>query len=133
MKNTAILLFTFFCVFTLSAQTTQASFLSDKKELQQIHPEALILTELNRVDGTHVVQIGDYNLATIESQNMQVNQIGDYQLLYYNETSKLQPSNLNVNMEGANNYIEIYGNNSIMENMSINVQGNDRSVIIRNY
>lgn len=133
MKNTAILLFTFFCVFTLSAQTTQASFLNDKKELQQIHPEALMLNALNNTQGTYIVQTGNYNEVAIESQQMQVNQTGEHQLLYYTETSKLEPSNMNINMEGANNYIEIYGNNSIMENMSINVQGNDRSVIIRNY
>lgn len=120
---------------TLAANAQQAgnSYLVNSKESPKVHPETLMLNTLNNTQGTYIVQTGNYNQVAIESQQMQVNQAGDYQHLYYTETSKLESSNMNVNMEGANNYIEIYGNNSIMENMSINVQGNDRSVIIRNY
>lgn len=133
MKNILSTILALLGVMTVSAQQAENSYLSDKKELQKTHPEALILNRLNAANGTYIVQTGNYNEVAIESQQMQVNQTGDYQLLYYTETSKLEPSNMNINMEGANNYIEIYGNNSIMENMSINVQGDDRSVIIRNY
>jgi len=120
---------------TLAANAQQAgnSYLVNSKESPKVHPETLMLNTLNITQGTYIVQTGNYNQVAIESQQMQVNQAGDYQHLYYTETSKLESSNMNVNMEGANNYIEVYGNNSIMENMSINVQGNDRSVIIRNY
>ena len=120
---------------TLAANAQQAgnSYLVNSKESPKVHPETLMLNTLNITQGTYIVQTGNYNQVAIESQQMQVNQAGDYQHLYYTETSKLESSNMNINMEGANNYIEVYGNNSIMENMSINVQGNDRSVIIRNY
>lgn len=120
---------------TLAANAQQAgnSYLVNSKESPKVHPETLMLNTLNNTQGTYIVQTGNYNQVAIESQQMQVNQAGDYQHLYYTETSKLESSNMNVNMEGANNYIEVYGNNSIMENMSVNVQGNDRSVIIRNY
>ena len=120
---------------TLAANAQQAgnSYLVNSKESPKVHPETLMLNTLNNTQGTYIVQTGNYNQVAVESQQMQVNQAGDYQHLYYTETSKLESSNMNVNMEGANNYIEVYGNNSIMENMSINVQGNDRSVIIRNY
>lgn len=120
---------------TLAANAQQAgnSYLVNSKESPKVHPETLMLNTLNNTQGTYIVQTGNYNQVAIESQQMQVNQAGDYQHLYYTETSKLESSNMNVNMEGANNYIEVYGNNSIMENMSINIQGNDRSVIIRNY
>lgn len=130
MKNILSSIVALLGTITVSAQQANNS-LSNNKEL--VHPETLMLNALNSTQGTYVVQTGNYNEVAIESQQMQVNQTGDYQLLYYTETSKLEPSNMNINMEGANNYIEIYGNNSIMENMSINVQGNDRSVIIRNY
>lgn len=132
MKNTATIILSFFGLMNLSAQQKNNS-LVDSKDLPKVHPETLMLNALNNTQGTYIVQTGNYNDVTIEAQQMQVNQTGDHQLLYYTETSKLEPSNMNINMEGANNYIEIYGNNSIMENMSINVQGNDRSVIIRNY
>lgn len=120
---------------TLAANAQQAgnSYLVNSKESPKVHPETLMLNTLKNTQGTYIVQTGNYNQVAVESQQMQVNQAGDYQHLYYTETSKLESSNMNINMEGANNYIEVYGNNSIMENMSINVQGNDRSVIIRNY
>ena len=132
MKNILSTILALLGTLTVSAQQANNS-LANNKELQKVHPETLMLNALNNTQGTYIVQTGNYNEVTIESQKMQVNQTGDHQLLYYTETSKLEPSNMNINMEGANNYIEIYGNNSIMENMSINVQGNDRSVIIRNY
>ena len=132
MKNILSTILALLGTLTVSAQQANNS-LANTKELQKVHPETLMLNALNNTQGTYIVQTGNYNEVTIESQKMQVNQTGDHQLLYYTETSKLEPSNMNINMEGANNYIEIYGNNSIMENMSINVQGNDRSVIIRNY
>ena len=132
MKNILSTILALLGTLTVSAQQANNS-LTNNKELQKVHPETLMLNTLNNTQGTYIVQTGNYNQVAIESQQMQVNQAGNYQHLYYTETSKLEPSNMNVNMEGANNYIEIYGNNSIMENMSINVQGNDRSVIIRNY
>lgn len=133
MKNILSTFLALLGTLTVSAQQADNSYLADKKEVQKVHPETLMLNALNNTQGTYIVQTGNYNEVAIESQQMQVNQTGDHQLLYYTETSKLEPSNMNINMEGANNYIEVYGNNSIMENMSINVQGNDRSVIIRNY
>lgn len=132
MKNILPTILVLLGTLTVSAQQANNS-LANNKELQNVHPETLMLNALNNTQGTYVVQTGNYNEVTIEAQQMQVNQTGDHQLLYYTETSKLESSNMNIHMEGANNYIEIYGNNSIMENMSINVQGNDRSVIIRNY
>ncbi len=132
MKNILSTILALFGTLTASAQQANNS-LTNNKELQKVHPETLMLNALNSAQGTYIVQTGNYNEVAVEAQQMQVNQTGDHQLLYYTETSKLEPSNMNINMEGANNYIEIYGNNSIMENMSINVQGNDRSVIIRNY
>lgn len=133
MKNILSIALALCSTVAVSAQQTDKSNLADKRELQKVHPETLMLNGLNAMNGTYVVQTGNYNEAEIESNTMTVNQNGDHQLLYYTETSKLDPSNMNINMEGANNYIEIYGNNSIMENMSVNVQGNDRTVIIRNY
>ena len=132
MKNILSTILALLGTLTVSAQQANNS-LTNNKELQKVHPETLMLNALNNTQGTYIVQTGNYNEVAIEAQQMQVNQTGDHQLLYYTETSKLEPSNMSINMEGANNYIEIYGNNSIMENMSINVQGNDRSVIIRNY
>ena len=133
MKNILSTVLALLGTLAANAQQTGNSYLVNSKESPKVHPETLMLNTLNNTQGTYIVQTGNYNQVAVESPQMQVNQAGDYQHLYYTETSKLESSNMNVNMEGANNYIEVYGNNSIMENMSINVQGNDRSVIIRNY
>lgn len=81
---------------------------------------------------TQVIQLGNQNTAVIDAKQISVTQNGDYQQFYYTETSIL-PSDLNVNIEGTNNYVEVYGNNQIMDNMSINIVGDNRNVIIRNY
>lgn len=82
--------------------------------------------------GTQVIQLGNQNTAVVDATQISVIQNGDYQQFYYTETSIL-PSDLNVNIEGTNNYVEVYGNNQIMDNMSINIVGDNRNVIIRNY
>ncbi|WCM43345.1 hypothetical protein MG290_06700 [Flavobacterium sp. CBA20B-1] len=136
MKNRLAVYFSLFGCITLSAQQTQQSSISsDIKEIQnrQMFTESMLLNSMNQTVGTQITQIGNNNIAQLETQQMQVNQTGDQQLLFYTETSKLQPSNMNIQMQGTNNYMEIYGNNSIMENMSVKVSGNDRSIIIRNY
>jgi len=79
-----------------------------------------------------VVQEGNDNTAVIYGNKTQLIQNGDDQSFYYTETS-IVPSELKVNMEGTGNYLEIFGNNGISENMQINLTGNDRSIIIRNY
>lgn len=133
MKNIVLKICVLFCTITSSAQQYENLAIVDHKKEQTQHLETIMLQRINSTNANQVVQIGDYNLVNVESQQVQVQQTGEHQLLYYTETSKLTPSNLNVNMEGVNNYIEVYGNNSIMENMTINHHGNDKSIIIRNY
>lgn len=79
-----------------------------------------------------VVQAGIQNSANIEASTVSLTQVGSNQQFYYTETS-IMPSALTVNMEGTNNYVEVFGNNEIINDMTINITGNDRMVIIRNY
>lgn len=84
------------------------------------------------LNSTFVQQIGNNNYAQIEANQATITQTGDNQQFYYSESSIL-PSNVNVNVEGHNSYVEIIGNNEILNNMTINIQGDNRNVIIRNY
>lgn len=79
-----------------------------------------------------LTQIGTGNSADIQGDTYNVTQVGNNQQFYYTETS-LVPSNLNLNIEGNNNYVEVYGNNSILDRMQIEIKGDNRNVIIRNY
>jgi len=81
---------------------------------------------------TQVVQIGDFNYADINARNINLIQAGVNQEFYYIE-NPYSPANINIEMSGTNNYLEILGSNSIMENMQLNVEGDYRSIIINNY
>lgn len=133
MKNLFLSSVFLLCMISGYAQKKENQNIFDFTKDQTQHQETLMLQRIIEQTTSQVIQTGDNNLVNVESKQMHIQQTGEQQLLYYTETSKLIPSNLNVNMEGINNYIEIYGNNSIIENMSINLQGNDKSIIIRNY
>src|SRR5690606_26005860 len=75
--------------------------------------------------GTQVLQLGNENLSVIDANKIEVTQNGDQQQFYYTETSIL-PSDFKIN-------VEVVGNNQIINNMTINIQGDNRNVIIRNY
>lgn len=90
------------------------------------------ITFNNMNNGTQVLQLGNYNQATVKGKQLNLNQIGDSQDFYYTETSII-PSDFQINIEGNENYVEIYGNNQILDKISINIIGDNRNVIIRNY
>jgi len=81
---------------------------------------------------TQILQLGNENQAVIDANNIELTQIGEGQQFYYTETSII-PSEIKVNIEGNGSYVEIYGNNQIMNNVTINIEGDNRNVIIRNY
>ena len=81
-------------------------------------------------------QFGNYNVADVTvgaGQSQTVNQYGNsnyYSFLkYYNNN----PSNLNVLQQGEANSLQVYGQNSLINNISILQQGNFKSLIIKNY
>jgi len=81
---------------------------------------------------TQILQLGNENQVVIDANNIELTQIGEGQQFYYTETSII-PSEIKVNIEGNGSYVEIYGNNQIMNNVTINIEGDNRNVIIRNY
>ena len=62
-----------------------------------------------------------------------VNQLGNknyYSFInYYNNS----PLNLNILQKGNSNNLQIYGQNSLIENMSIVQKSNSKTIIIKNY
>ncbi|WP_299527601.1 hypothetical protein [uncultured Lutibacter sp.] len=81
-------------------------------------------------------QIGNNNEIDIKqksSDSQSVSQIGDsnyYNFInYYNST----PSNFNILQQGKSNSLQIYGENSIIKNISIVQNSNFKTLIIKNY
>ncbi|HLV24066.1 MAG TPA: hypothetical protein VKY36_04740 [Moheibacter sp.] len=121
MKPTLILIGTILSLSWANAQNIT--------ETQLLH---YIQSTNTAMYGTQVLQLGNENLAVIDANKIEVTQNGDQQQFYYTETSIL-PSDFKINVEGNSNYVEVVGNNQIINNMTINIQGDNRNVIIRNY
>ena len=104
------------------------SYSQELKEADLIH----FIATSDDLKITQIIQIGDSNKAEIHAQQLNLKQNGTNQeFLYIN--SNTNPSNLTVEMNGGNNYMEVLGSNQIVDNMQITVEGDYRTIIIRNY
>ncbi|SNR84298.1 hypothetical protein [Lutibacter flavus] len=81
-------------------------------------------------------QIGNNNEIDIKQKgkdSQSVNQVGNknyYSFInYYNNT----PSNFNIIQQGSSNGLQIYGENSIIKNMSVVQKTNFKTLIIKNF
>tara|TARA_R110001583_G_scaffold37944_1_gene122834 strand:+ start:1849 stop:2247 length:399 start_codon:yes stop_codon:yes gene_type:complete len=82
-------------------------------------------------------QVGDRNIIDIKQRNGNntevVNQLGNknyYSFInYYNNS----PVKLNILQQGKSNNLQIYGQNSLIENMSIVQKSNFKTIIIKNF
>ncbi|WP_111706732.1 hypothetical protein [Lutibacter citreus] len=81
-------------------------------------------------------QIGNYNEIDIKQKgkdSQSVNQLGNknyYSFInYYNNS----PLNLNILQKGNSNNLQIYGQNSLIKNMSVIQKSNFKTLIIKNY
>jgi len=81
-------------------------------------------------------QIGNYNQIDIKADvtdSQLVNQFGNQNnytfINYYNNT----PSNFDITQQGNGNFLQIYGENSIIKNLKIVQKSNAKTIIIRNY
>lgn len=81
-------------------------------------------------------QVGNNNKIEVKSvgnDSQGVNQVGNnnyYQFInYYNNT----PSNFNILQQGNSNSLQIYGENSIINNIGIVQKSNFKTLIIKNY
>lgn len=122
MKTLALILFIILGIITGKAQS--------KALTEQDLLEFITLTNMGQL--TQVTQFGNFNQATIKGKQLSLNQLGNNQDFFYTETS-IVPSNFQINVEGNGNYVEIYGNNQILDKISINITGDNRNVVIRNY
>jgi len=81
-------------------------------------------------------QIGNYNQIDIKADvtdSQLVNQFGNQNnytfINYYNNTL----SKFDITQQGNDNFLQIYGENSIIKNLKIVQKSNAKTIIIRNY
>ena len=127
--------------FNSSAQelTTEDTYLINR--YFQLNKEATAVTKnynqsIVQNNLVSLNQIGNQNEIDIKSNannSQQVIQKGDqnyYNFInYYNNN----PSNFNILQQGQSNSLQIYGQNSIIENISILQKSNAKTLIIKNY
>lgn len=82
-------------------------------------------------------QVGDYNTIDILSINhdskQAIQQYGNqnnYSLFDFNKT---EAQNINILQNGNNQNIEVFGQNDLSKDIKINMTGNDKTLLIRNY
>ncbi|MDY0931744.1 hypothetical protein [Chryseobacterium sp. CFBP8996] len=129
----------FFCLGFLFFSFS--SLKSQQVEWNQINSNSVLdLAILQAVDNhtsySNILQIGDSNNieAMINAKtNIMIQQLGDYNSLYFNNSfSDTKTTNV-ITTQGNNNIIDITGSNSVSENMKVNVKGDNRTIFIRNY
>lgn len=88
--------------------------------------------------GTYVstVQIGDNNSAELyinQKTSIALQQIGDSNEIFYNNSfTDIEVKNT-VTTQGNNNIIDITGSNSISDKMKLTVKGDNVTIFMRNY
>ena len=102
--------------------------------VQDVNKQALNYTNQNTVVSLN--QIGNENEIEIKSNadnSQQITQQGNQNqysfISYYNSN----PSNFNILQQGTSNSLQIYGQNSIIENISIIQKSSAKTLIIKNY
>lgn len=79
-------------------------------------------------------QIGDNNIIEVKDYNadyMAILQYGNNNVTYY-ENYTQSPTNMEINIKGSGNQVEVYGANSISNGMTININANDMTLYMRN-
>jgi hypothetical protein len=81
-------------------------------------------------------QLGNFNaidLKTNLNDSQTVNQIGNKNNYVFINYFNSNPSNMNIVQQGNDNFLQVYGQNSIMSKISIIQKTNAKTLIIKNY
>jgi len=150
MKNAHKILFILLVLFNLTFFNGYAQQNSDENtyiinQYFQLNKETSLFGNINTTTTNNILaesnllvfnQIGNNNEIDIKQQGsdlQRVNQLGNNN--YYNFISYYNnlPSSFNIIQQGNTNNLQIYGENSIIKNMSILQKTDFKTLIIKNY
>ncbi|PQA96898.1 hypothetical protein B0A69_02195 [Chryseobacterium shigense] len=86
--------------------------------------------------GSNIIQIGNQNNAELSlnaKTNIAVQQLGDYNTLYFMNSFTDKESKTTISTQGNNNIIDITGSNTVSDGMQISVKGDNKTIFMRNY
>ncbi|MGG5210035.1 hypothetical protein ACQWU4_13980 [Chryseobacterium sp. MIQD13] len=125
--------FTLFAVLCVQAQQVDWDKVNSNTVLDLILRQQ---TEQQGLYGSNVIQIGDYNNAELflnAKTNIAVQQLGDFNTLYFINSFTDKETKTAVTAQGNNNIIDITGSNSVSDGMQIHVKGDNKTIFMRNY
>lgn len=102
----------------------------DMISLQNSNPVASTLY------GSQVVQMGNNNNADLQlnaKTNIVIQQLGDQNSIYFNNSFSAKESKSAITTQGNNNIIDITGTNSISEGLHLNIKSDNKTIFMRNY
>ncbi|MCX8526012.1 hypothetical protein OF897_19025 [Chryseobacterium formosus] len=102
----------------------------DMISLQNSNPVASTLY------GSQVVQMGNNNNADLQlnaKTNIVIQQLGDQNSIYFNNSFSTKESRSAITTQGNNNIIDITGTNSISEGLHLNIKSDNKTIFMRNY
>lgn len=86
--------------------------------------------------GSQVVQMGNNNNADLQlnaKTNIVIQQLGDQNSIYFNNSFSTKESKSAITTQGNNNIIDITGTNSISEGLHLNIKSDNKTIFMRNY
>ncbi|KMQ60612.1 hypothetical protein ACM40_12645 [Chryseobacterium sp. BLS98] len=125
--------FTLFAVLCVNAQQLDWDKVNSNTVLDLMAKQQ---TEQQGLYGSSVLQTGDYNNAELflnPKTNIAVQQLGDFNTLYFINSFTDKETQTAVTAQGNNNIIDITGSNSVSDGMQINVKGDNKTIFMRNY
>jgi hypothetical protein len=81
-------------------------------------------------------QLGNFNTIDLKASlndSQTVNQIGNKNNYVFINYFNSNPSNMNILQQGNDNFLQVYGQNSLMSKISIIQKTNAKTLIIKNY
>jgi len=125
--------FTLFAVLCVNAQQLDWDKVNSNTVLDLMAKQQ---TEQQGLYGSSIFQIGDYDNAELflnPKTNIAVQQLGDFNTLYFINSFTDKETQTAVTAQGNNNIIDITGSNSVSDGMQINVKGDNKTIFMRNY
>ena len=125
--------FTLFAVLCVNAQQLDWDKVNSNTVLDLMAKQQ---TEQQGLYGSSVLQTGDYNNAELflnPKTNIVVQQLGDFNTLYFINSFTDKETQTAITAQGNNNIIDITGSNSVSDGIQINVKGDNKTIFMRNY
>jgi hypothetical protein len=85
---------------------------------------------------SNIIQMGNGNNAELSinaKTDIAVKQLGDYNSLYFVNSFIDTETKTAITAQGNNNIIDITGSNSISDGLQVNVNGDNKTIFMRNY